>query len=346
MNVGLGILLVTLAGLGTGTIAWPMKLIKKLQFEHYWFLGMLFGLLIIPWIVVLTCIPHPFQAYAEVGWRPLLFANLFAVGWGVANVLYGICVVRIGAALTGAILSGLGISVGAILPLALKGSGLFGEAPDLMSRAGLMVLGGVAVILVGILFCTLAGFNRGRMLRKMETTDRQASGDFMGGLVLVVLAGVLSSGIGLCFVYGQGPILKAVSAQDVGLIPANMAVWAAALLGGTLVNLIYPAYLMTQRKSWPMLFGSIKEIVLAITIGVQFMIAIMMLGRGMVLLGAQGGSIGFGMQQAMQIMGNQGVGFVSGEWRGISGKPRLQMVVALCILILGVVIMAFVNTMD
>jgi len=337
--------LVTLAGLGTGTIAWPMKLIRKLQFEHYWFLGMLFGLLVIPWLVVLTCIPHPFTAYAEVGWRPILFANLFAVSWGVANVLYGICVVRIGAALTGAILSGLGISVGATLPLALKGSGLFGAAPDVTSRAGLTVLAGVAVILVGIAVCTVAGFSRGRILQKMEAVGRQASGNFLGGLIMVIVAGILSSGLGLCFVYGQGPIIDAVQAQGVGLIPANMAVWAVALLGGTLVNLLYPAYLMTRRDSWHILFSSGREIALAITIGVQFMIAIMMLGRGMLFLGALGGSIGFGIQQATQIMGNQGVGFVSGEWRGISGKPRQQMYLALAILIVGVVILAFANTL-
>ncbi len=340
MSVGLGIVLVTLAGLGTGSIAWPMKLIRRLQFEHYWFLGMLFGLLVIPWLVVLTCIPHPFQAYMEVGWRPLLFANLFAVGWGVANVLYGICVVRIGAALTGAILSGLGLSVGAILPLALKGSGLFSEAPDLTSRAGLTILGGVLVILVGISICTVAGFRRGRMLQRMDATGQQASGGFLGGLIMVVVAGVLSSGAGLCFVYSQGPIIEAVTAQNVGLIPANMAVWAMALLGGTLVNLIYPACLMTRRKSWGMLFGSARETVLAIAIGVQFIIAIMMLGRGMLLLGALGASIGFGIQQTMQIMGNQGVGFASGEWRGISGGPRLQMYLALAILVLGAAILA------
>ena len=75
------------------------------------------------------------------------------------------------------------------------------------------------------------------------------------------------------------------------------------------------------------------------------MIAIMMLGRGMLFLGAIGASIGFGIQQAMQIMGNQGVGFVSGEWRGITGKPRLQMYLSLAILIVGVVILAFAKTL-
>lgn len=34
-----GIIISVVAGLLTGTFMWPMKIIKKLQFEHYWFPG-------------------------------------------------------------------------------------------------------------------------------------------------------------------------------------------------------------------------------------------------------------------------------------------------------------------
>ena len=62
-------------------------------------------------------------------------ANLFALAWGVANILCGLCFVRIGIALTGGILTGLGVSVGVTLPMIVKGSGLFSEAPSL-DRSG------------------------------------------------------------------------------------------------------------------------------------------------------------------------------------------------------------------
>ena len=79
---------------------------------------------------------------------------------------------------------------------------------------------------------------------------------------------------------------------------------------------------------------------LAALIGVQFSLAVLLLGRGMLLLGALGASVGFGIQQATQILGNQGVGFISGEWREVRGAPRKQMFVAIAILLVGVVIMA------
>jgi len=76
METLLGVTLVTIAGLGTGSIAWPMKIMRRLEFEHYWFVGMLAGLIIVPWSIVLVGCPNAFQAYAEVGWKPLAISNL------------------------------------------------------------------------------------------------------------------------------------------------------------------------------------------------------------------------------------------------------------------------------
>ena len=64
METFLGVALVTIAGLGTGTIAWPMKIMHRLEFEHYWFVGMLAGLIIVPWSIVLVGCPNAFAAYA------------------------------------------------------------------------------------------------------------------------------------------------------------------------------------------------------------------------------------------------------------------------------------------
>jgi L-rhamnose-H+ transport protein len=347
MNAFYGIILVVISGLGMGTVAWPMKRIKKLQFEHYWFIGMLVGLIIIPWFIVLTMVPHPFKTLGSVGFKPLLLANMFAVSWGIANVLYGICVLRIGAALTGALLSGLGLSIGSILPMIFKGSGLFSSAADIGSTQGLLVIIGVAVIIVGIALCTIAGFGRDKIIKSnnsKETSSSNSSGGFLGGLIMVIIAGITSAGIGLSFVYSQGPVVEAVKAQGASESVANIAVWASGLVGGALVNLIYPAYLMTKKKSWNVLFSSGTDVILAAVIGIQFIISIMMLGRGMLALGALGASIGFGIQQAMQINGNQIVGFMSGEWRGISGKPRMYMYLALLVLMLGVVVLAITNS--
>ena len=43
--------------------------------------------------------------------------------------------------------------------------------------------------------------------------------------------------------------------------------------------------------------------------------------------------------------GSQAVGFVSGEWRGVTGKPRHQMYMAIAVLIIAASIMAYGNTL-
>lgn len=337
----IGVIIVIIAGLCMGSSAWPMKVIRKLQFEHWWLIGMFVGLILLPWFVTLVFCPNAIEAYSKVPLRVILLSNAFALSWGIANVLYGICVVRIGVALTGAILTGLGVSVGVTIPMILKGSGLFSNAAGPNSPAGKVVLIGVAVMLIGVVLASFAGFGRDQALKKQD----KKSGSFLSGLIMVVIAGITSCGISLAFVYGQGPIVSAMKANGAGDIPANLAVWAIGLLGGSLVNIAFPVYLLCKNKSWGVFKESPKEALLATIIGIQFCLATSLMGRGMLLLGALGASVGFGIQQASQMIGGQGVGFISGEWRGVYGKPRNLMYAAIAILIIAAIIMAYGNTL-
>jgi L-rhamnose-H+ transport protein len=339
----IGALVVVLAGLVQGSGAWPMKLMRKFEFEHWWFVAMLVGLVIAPWVITLTFCPNVWDAYRNINSSTLVKANLFAFAWGIANVLCGICYVRIGIALTGGILTGLGVSVGVTLPMIIKGSGLFGDAPDLGSPAGKAVLMGVMIMLIGVVLAALAGFGRDR---ELDRADQSKSGSFLGGLIMVVVAGALSAGLSLAFVYSQGPIVTATKARGAGDIPANFAVWSIGLVGGALVNVAYPVYLMTKRNSWHILWESSWELGLAVLMGLNFILGVALMGKGMLLLGPLGASIGFGIQQAMQMVGSQTVGFASGEWRGVFGRPRERMYFAIALLIGAAVVMGWGNTLS
>ncbi len=346
MEIVFGFVLVILAGLGVGSGAWPVKIIKDFRFEQYLFVFALTGLILFPWLVVLFNVPDLVAVIHGTGLKPLLISNLFSVGWGVANILYTICVLRIGAALTGAVLSALGMSIGMVMPLMLKGSGLFSKSPDLISRPGILICIGILVIIVGIILVSMAGFEREKVLNaaKHQVKAGQPSGGFLKGLILVVVAGILSCGLSLAFVYSQGPVIEAVKLQGVNDITANITVWALGIFGGALVNLLYPVYLLTRNKSWNLLFSRKDEALCASLVGLQFFISIVLMGRGMVLLGVLGASIGFGIQQSMQVFGNQLVGFIGGEWNGVYGSPRKKMYMGLAIIIIAVLIFSYSNT--
>jgi L-rhamnose-proton symport protein (RhaT) len=411
--MALGVLVVALGGLIMGGGIWPMKLMRLYQFEHWWFIAMLLGLIVVPWTITLAVFPHSLQAFREVPLSALVISNLCSISWGIANVLCVLCFLRIGVALTQAILTGLGVSAASILPLIFKGSGLFKDAPSLASPAGLAILCGIGVMLIGVGFASLAGFGRDRELKKLENT----SGSFLVGLIMTIIAGVMSAGLMLAFVYSQGPIVARVSTVEIGAtigvtvkaaahqeveyavavdkdgaillkgkedigpikvagltakaagdtiarklgitqseagtkvtvdarnILAILPVQAVGLLGGALVNVLYPVFLMTRRKTWGVLAKSWKECGLAVVMALELCVAVALANKGMLLLGAVGASVGAGIQQAMQMVGGQGLGFISGEWKGVYGQPRRQMYAAIGFLLVAAVIMAYSKTL-
>ncbi|MBX3255176.1 MAG: hypothetical protein KF862_13640, partial [Chitinophagaceae bacterium] len=298
-----------------------------------------------PWLVVLIALPDPGAVVKQVGLQQLALSNTLSVCWGIANVLYLVCVVKIGAALTGAVLSAAGLCVGVTIPMILKGSGLFNHAADIFSPAGIVIIIGLIAIIIGIVFVSKAGFGREKVLKQNSDRPGSGSGNFLQGLLLVILAGFLSSGLSLAFVYGQGPVIEAAKAQGASDLTANITVWAFCALGGGLVNVGYALYLMAKHRSWKKLFERKDELLYGSIIGLQFIIAVILLGRGMLLLGALGASIGFAIQQSLQVIGNQLVGFWGGEWKGVHGLPRKNMYIAITVILLAVVILAYSNTL-
>jgi hypothetical protein len=139
--------------------------------------------------------------------------------------------------------------------------------------------------------------------------------------------------------------MEAVKQQAVGEITANVTVWAFACVGGLLVNVGYASFLMTKNKTWNLLFSRKYEIITGALAGLQFIISVILVGRGMVLLGIMGASIGYGIQQSLQILGGQTIGFAGGEWKGVTGKPRRIMYLGLGVILLAVIILAYSNTL-
>ena len=117
------------------------------------------------------------------------------------------------------------------------------------------------------------------------------------------------------------------------------------LLGGALVNVFYPVFLLFRNRSWGVFVadGGRREILLAIPFGAVVIVSFVLTSIGMALLGALGPSIGFGVNQAMQIVGSQSVGFLFGEWRGVPRRHVRTMAVAIALLLAAVAVIAYGN---
>jgi hypothetical protein len=258
------------------------------------------------------------------------------------------CFLRIGVSLTYGILCSIGAGVGIVTPMILKASGQFAAAPDVMSTAGLTVLAGLAILLLGVCLASLAGFGREAALKASSDqfpSSPASQGSFAVGLTMAATAGVLSAGWGLAFAYGQGPIIASLTAHGAKQFPASIGVWAFALSGAALVNTLHPALLLTNERSWSLLLRHPRELALALTYGALFFVPSTLLGVGMLKLGSLGASVGFGVVQGTLILGGQFLGFWSEEWRNVAGGPRRLIYAAMLVLMFAVCVLAMANAM-
>jgi hypothetical protein len=333
-----GFLVAAFAGLSMGSAAWSFKSIRKLPFENWLFTSVTTTLVIVPWLTLFLYYPHPLSVIQAVGLPILIKANLFAFAWGFANVFCAIGFLRIGVALTNGVLGGLGILVGVTVPMVFKATGIFRHAKDLNSPAGLIILGGALVMLLGVALSAVAGKAREG---KLPTSGMAR---FWSAFLIVALGGVLSAGLTFTFAYSQGPVTDAMQAQRPGAMPATLAVWAIGTLAGAVVNWAYAVSLMVKNGTLLAFLPAWRELSIPFLGGCQCCLAIVLYAQGSLMLGVMGASVGWGVYQGMQILGGQLVGFATGEWRGANPGPRRMMVLALGVLIGAALIMAYGNS--
>jgi uncharacterized membrane protein YbaN (DUF454 family) len=136
-----------------------------------------------------------------------------------------------------------------------------------------------------------------------------------------------------------------MSREGVGELTANLAVWPASLLGGALVAILYPVWLISSRGTWRVLTASRDELFLSVLMGVTGCLATFLTGFGMKMLGSLGGSVGSGIQLAAWMAGGQILGFAAGEWRGVPAALRRKLYWAIVCLVLAIAIMAYANSL-
>lgn len=343
MSLLTGFILVLLSGVMAGSALSPIKFVRSYRFENYWLIYGLVGTVIIPWGLALSATPHLLEVYSQLPWKVLLLPPVFAFSWGIASMLGGLCVSRIGLSLSYALVIGIGASAGSLVPL------LYFSPQTLHTPAGHYILSGIAVMLGGLVLVTWAGQQKeSRSARRDGVPDsRNISGtgqhNYVAWVLTAVFAGILSAGLNFSFAFGQG-VAIAARAAGASATSATYPVWALAMLGGMIPNLVYPAVLCFRNRSWNVFLGSPRsDFPLSISLGVLFMGSTVLYGLGAVRLGLLGTSVGWGIMQIMQIVVGNLSGFLTGEWKLAGPKPVRLMIAGVAVLVAASVVMAYGN---
>jgi L-rhamnose-H+ transport protein len=337
MNIAFGVVLAILAGVINGLFALPMKLARHWSWENTWLPFSVLGLILFPRLVIWNGVPRLQQAYAEVGWSTVAIPILWGVVIYTGSMLFGRSMVYIGTALAFALLVGSMSIVGVLMPLVLYSPAVFGTS------GGRWILLGIAILFMALVACAKAGALKAVRVSLGADKTRSRSSAILG-MTFAIVGGALSGLLSLGLNTGWAHAISQAAVRTGGATDATAtnAVLLLVLLGGSIPNCLYCAYLLSRngtwhcyRKSW-----SYWLIILLMAGMYSGSTAIWGVSTSVTMLGKMGPSIGWALYiGAIAVSSNVG-GFLTGEWNN-AGRTATRIMVAGLALI--VVAMGFVG---
>src|SRR5258708_3967978 len=236
-NAGTGFLLLVVAGVMNASFALPMKFTRRWAWENTWAVWTGLALLLMPLIAAAITVPQLPHVYAQAGTRSVVLVAACGMGWGIAQVLFGLAVDSIGIALAFAIVLGLSAAIGGLIPF------LRLHADKALTPAGLGVIGGVLLVMVGVGICARAG-----TLREQTAKQAQMNRSPRRGILMGVVSGIGAAAMNFGSAFGS-PVVEAAAAHGANPAWRMNAVWLPLMAAGAIPNLFYCAYLMRSKRT-------------------------------------------------------------------------------------------------
>ena len=333
----IGILLVLFGGLFAGNCMLPLKRIRTWPWECTWLVFSLVSLVLLPWLVAAFSIPdwpHLYFSLPLAAWLPSL---LLGFGWGIAQVLFGIAVVRLGMSLAFTLIVGLGTVFGTLIPLVAL------HRAELYSSSSATLIAGCGLMVVGVALSGIAGKLRERPAVADDAVKggtRGADSAYLIGLGIAVLSGVLSSMLNLSLAFG-GPISRAAVYSGAEASMAAFAVWPVALGGGLIANLGYAVWLLSKNRTWKLLATGWQDAFFSMLMGLLWFGAVAIYGISTRYLGRLGDSAGWAIYEITIVLAANVAGLMMGEWRRASRLAVGVLASGVFVLIVATVTTAF-----
>ena len=358
MQVILGVLFHFIGGFASGSFYMPYKKVKGWSWESLWIVGGLFSWLIVPPIAAWLTIPGFMDIITSSDSSTLGSTYVMGLLWGIGGLTYGLGVRYLGVALGSSIILGLCSFFGALVPsfyyyfYPKEGKDTIA---DLVGNSwGQMVLAGLALCIVGIIICGIAGKKKDNDLGH---SHKDASGSefyIVKGLILAVISGVLSA----CFSFGieAGSAMGEVAngnwkaanplAQGEYLFKNNV-IFVVILWGGLTTNFIWCMILNARNKS----FGDYtntktpikKNYLLCALAGTTWFLQFFFYGMGESKMGNNASSWILHMSFIILVANMWGI--LSKEWKGVSKKTNTLIIVGIITIILSVLLVGRGNNL-
>ena len=231
MEILLGLLSIAIGSFGQSSSYVPINKVKNWAWESFWIVQGIFAWLVFPLLGALLGVPEGMGLFELLGNGGAAKAIVYGILWGVGGLTFGLSMRYLGVALGQSISLGTCAGFGTLLPAIFAGTNLF-------QGQGLILLVGVCITLAGIAVIGYAGSLRSKNMTEEE--KKAAIKDFAltKGLLVALLAGVMSA----CFALGLDagtPIKEAALTNGVKPLFAGLPVILLVTFGGFLTNAAY-----------------------------------------------------------------------------------------------------------
>ena len=220
-----------IGGISAASCYLPNTQTRKWSWGTFWLAQALFAWVIMPLVVGWLTVPGFFQILIDAPSKPFWTAFLLGAVYGFGGMSFGKAIKHIGYSLTYTLAIGISAVLGTIFPLMI-----FGGLDDFFNKpGGGMVLTGMTLSMLGVIICGWAGFRKEKDLNEANVV--KAGFNMTLGLLLTIVAGVLSGVFNLSLEYGK-PIADMAAHNGAGHFEGN-AKLVISTSGCFLVNLIW-----------------------------------------------------------------------------------------------------------
>ncbi len=345
-NPILGTGLHAVGGMSAASCYLPFQKVKSWTWESYWLLQATFAWFFFPLLIGYFTVPDLFTVLTNSPGSAIFWAFGLGAVYGFGGMAFGMAIKEIGYSLTYTIAIGISAVLGTVVPLIINGNLI----SQFSNPGGGIMLFGMVVSLVGVALCGFAGYRKEREISESDGAVPKVYFNMKKGLALTVFAGVLSSIFGISLSLGE-PIAAIATEHGAGHFSGNSNLILST--GGAFVtNFIW--FMVVGIRN-----GSIHELVslrnqnsstwlwnvgLSILTGALWYFQFFFYGLAHVRMGAFMFA-SWAIHMSMLIFFSYLVGIVMKEWKHVSWRTYMTLIVALVILIASFIIMTYGNVL-
>jgi L-rhamnose-H+ transport protein len=351
-NPLLGVLFHWIGGFASASFYVPYKGVRRWSWEVFWLAGGIVSWIIAPWVLAGVRTENLLGVLSATPRQTLFWCWLFGSLWGLGGLTFGLTMRYLGISLGTAVALGLTAAFGTLIPPLVSGE-LFRTL--IRTEGGLVVLGGVALALFGIVVVGMAGRRKEheQAIRRLDVGQPKEV-DFKRGILVAVFSGVMSA----CFAYGLAagdPIRKLTLAAHTDPLWQGLPVLCVVLLGGFTTNAVWCLYLILKNRSADQFIGGSSEpgaraplalnYLLCAVGGAAWYFQFFFYTMGESQMGRYGFS-SWTLHMASIIIFATLWGLFLREWRGAAGRTKGLLGLGLFILIAATVVIGLGNALS